>query len=87
MKSISEEKETEQESLLREIGTELKEELKDEVSTWFRWALGGAVVGSIILGGFGIYVAGFSGFLVGAVAGALIGGIGAWIFYILVSFE
>ncbi|MEM8885560.1 MAG: hypothetical protein AAGD14_15955 [Planctomycetota bacterium] len=47
-----------------------------------RWALGGAIVGALVLGVAGAWFAGVTGLGIGAAVGAVLGGIGAWWFYL-----
>lgn len=46
------------------------------------WAVGGAFLGAAVLGGFGLYHLGTIGLAIGAAAGAVIGGVGSWAFYV-----
>jgi len=72
-----EENETESRSLLGEVG----QGLKNEAKSWLLWAGIGAVIGALTLGGLGLYLMGALGLFGGAAAGAILGGLGAWLFY------
>ena len=62
--------------------SEVKDGVVREMGTWLKWALAGAVVGAVLLGGLGGYFLGFEGFLWGAGAGAAVGGLGFGLFYL-----
>jgi hypothetical protein len=47
-----------------------------------KWILGGALVGAVVVGVVGMVLFGWTGLAIGAVAGAVGGGIGAWLFYL-----
>jgi len=70
-------------SLLREVGSGLK----DEVRTWLRWTMWGAVLGAVVVGAAGAWYFGFTGLAVGAGIGAVAGGLGALLFYLSVRSE
>lgn len=64
------------------LGDEIIGEVKREAGAWLKWAATGAVLGAVILGGLGFYLLGFMGLLGGAAAGAVLGAIGLWLFYL-----
>ena len=64
------------------LGSEIKADVKREVGTWFKWAAAGAMVGAVLLGGLGAYLLGSQGLLWGAGSGAVMGGLGSWLFYL-----
>ena len=65
------------ESFSRGLGKEIAQEAR----SWLRWALGGAVVGAVVLGGAGLWYFGFTGLWIGAGVGAVGGGLGAFLLY------
>ncbi|MCA8954342.1 MAG: hypothetical protein KDE27_32845 [Planctomycetes bacterium] len=67
----------------QELGTGLKR----EVRTWLRFAMWGAGLGAIALGGAGLWYFGTVGLAIGAAIGAVGGGLGALAFYFLASSE
>ena len=70
-------------ALIRALGAGLAREAR----TWARWAGAGAVAGAVLLGTTGAFVLGFSGFVWGALSGAVVGGLGALLFYLVASSE
>lgn len=60
----------------------VKEGLVEEAGRWLKWAFGGALLGALVLGGLGLYWFGLTGLGIGAAAGAVLGGFGAWLFYV-----
>lgn len=64
------------------IGKAVRQELADEARSWLRWAVAGAAIGAVILGGAGMYFFGWKGLGIGALAGAVVGGVGFWLFYL-----
>lgn len=64
-------------SAVRETGKELVSEFK----TTLLWALGGAVIGALALGGAGYWLLAMKGVGMGALAGAVAGAIaGGWVY-------
>jgi hypothetical protein len=60
---------------------EVAKGLVKEVGVTLKWGLWGALLGAIALGGIGFWKFGFTGLWVGALAGALVGGIGAIVLF------
>ena len=73
---------SEETSFGRELAGEVGGELKREAGVWLKWFVGGALVGAVLFGGFGLYLFGIKGFLVGAAIGAAVGGVALWLFYL-----
>ncbi len=71
-------------SLAKEVGSEVKKGLVKEARNTLKWGLGGAIAGGLVLGILGLVKFGVTGLWIGAIAGALIGGIGAVFFYLSV---
>ena len=69
------------ESILNEVKQAIKREFKEYL--W--WFIVGAVIGGILLGGFGLYFFALKGLGIGLVVGAILGGIGLLLFYIMNS--
>lgn len=59
-----------------------KEGLREAATGSLKWMAGGALVGALALGGPGLVKFGPAGLAIGAVVGALVGGLGAWWFYL-----
>ena len=70
-------------ALIRALGAGLAREAR----TWAAWAGAGAVTGAVLLGVTGAFVLGFDGFVWGALSGAVVGGLGALLFYLVASSE
>jgi uncharacterized protein YcfJ len=67
---------------IKELGRDIGKDLLRETATTLKWALGGAVVGAVVLGGLGLWKFGLTGLGIGAVAGAVVGGaIGFWAYF------
>ncbi|MHC4938654.1 MAG: hypothetical protein ACYTHK_06770 [Planctomycetota bacterium] len=64
------------------LAKEIRDGLAEEAKSWLLWALAGAIVGAVLLGGIGAYFAGLKGLGIGALAGAALGGIGVGIIYL-----
>lgn len=75
----------EETSLLRAFGRGLGQEVATEARTWLLWAVCGAVVGAVLLGGAGLYLFGLQGLGIGLIAGIILGGIVSWLFYLFAS--
>ena len=56
--------------------------LLDDLGLSFRWALWGAMIGAVLLGGTGFWYFGWEGLGLGLLAGAVLGGVGAWLLYL-----
>ena len=63
-------------SLAREVGSSLKAEFRHSL----RWAAWGGGLGAVVLGAAGFWYFGATGLALGAVAGVVGGGVGAWLF-------
>ncbi len=59
--------------------------LVSELGVSLRWALWGAIIGALLLGGAGFWYFSWQGLGYGLLAGAVIGGVGAWLFYLFAS--
>jgi hypothetical protein len=66
----------------KEVGKGLLKEAKMEAKITMKWGLGGALVGAVVLGGVGWFKFGTTIGLIGAGAGALLGGAFAVWFYL-----
>ena len=77
--------EPEQAGFLKKLGREVGKSLIQEAGTTFKWGIGGAIVGALALGTLGLVKFGLTGGGIGAVAGAVIGGIGAVYVYTTAS--
>ena len=66
------------------LAKEIRDGLAEEAKSWVRWAIAGAIVGAVLLGGIGAYFAGLKGLGIGALAGAVLGGIGVGLLYLQV---
>lgn len=66
----------------RTLGQEVREDIVREAGVWLRWAVVGAIVGAVLVGGVGFWVFGFPGLVWGAGIGAALGGVGSWLFYL-----
>jgi energy-converting hydrogenase Eha subunit A len=81
-KIVTKEDEASTESLISEVGRAVGRDVIEEGKSWLRWALGGAIVGALGLGGLGVYLFGVEALIYGVLIGAVIGAIGAWLLYI-----
>ena len=69
------------EGFVKETAREVGKELFNQSKLTLKWALGGAVVGALALGGVGFWFLGLSGLGVGALIGAVLGGfVGGWLY-------
>ena len=63
---------------VEEIATDVGKDLVSGTKTILKWALGGAIVGALVVGGVGFWLFGMKvlgiGGLIGAVIGAIVGG-------------
>ena len=67
------------ESFIKELGRGVGKGLLRETGATIKWAVGGAVLGALVAGGFGLWKFGITGMGIGAIAGAVIGGAaGGW---------
>jgi hypothetical protein len=78
-------------TILKETGKQLARGLGvglvEEGRTWLRFAGAGAGLGAIGLGGAGFWYFGLEAGAIGAAVGAVVGGLGAWLFYLLAASE
>jgi len=69
------------EGFVKETAREVGKELISQSKLTLKWALGGAVVGALALGGVGFWFLGMSGLGVGALIGGVLGGfLGGWLY-------
>ena len=67
---------------IKEIGREAGTDLVHETGTTIKWAMGGALIGAVVLGGLGFWKFGVTGLAIGAIAGGVVGGvIGGWFYF------
>lgn len=69
------------EGFAQEVIRETSKGLLKEAAVTLKWGLSGAVGGAVLLGGVGFWKYGSTGLWIGALAGALVGGIGAVVLY------
>jgi len=66
---------------MEEMARDVGKDLASETKTTLKWALGGAIVGALIIGGIGFWLLGMKVLGVSALIGAVIGAIaGGWIY-------
>lgn len=63
------------------FGREVLRGVAKEAGVTLKWAAGGAVSGAGLLGGIGLAMFGFTGLGIGALVGAVVGGVGAVLLY------
>lgn len=63
------------EGLVKETAREIGKGLVGEIKNILMWGLGGAILGALVLGGFGFAKFGQTGLGIGAVAGGVIGAV------------
>jgi hypothetical protein len=61
---------SETEEFIKDVGKDLLR----ETGTTIKWAVGGALVGAVVLGGLGLWKFGITSLTIGAVVGAALGG-------------
>ena len=67
---------------IKEIGREAGTDLVHETGTTIKWAMGGALIGAVVLGGLGFWKFGVTGLTIGAIGGGIVGGvIGGWFYF------
>lgn len=67
---------------IKEVGRDVGKELLRETGTTIKWAVGGAVMGALVVGGLGLWKFGVTGMGIGALTGAVIGGaVGGWAYF------
>jgi len=74
-----------QSGFLNEVGRffiDFGKGLLDDLGLSFRWALWGAIIGALVLGGVGFWYFSWAGLGYGLLAGAVLGGVGAWLLYL-----
>ena len=72
---------TPSESLTKEVGRGVVKGLLQEAKATLKWGVGGAMFGAAVLGGLGFWKFGTLGLGVGALAGAVLGGVGGiWVY-------
>lgn len=70
------------ECFIKESGRVVGKQLLRETGTTIKWALAGAFLGGVVLGGLGFWKFGITGFFVGAIVGAVAGGVvGGWVYF------
>lgn len=69
------------------LGRGILGSLIDEGKTWLRFALGGAVIGALGLGGAAGWFIGLDAVLVATAIGTVVGGVGAWLLYLFAASE
>lgn len=70
------------EGFVKEVARDVGKEFVSETKVTLKWALGGAIVGALILGGVGAKYLGLAGLGWGALAGAVVGSIAGALIYI-----
>jgi hypothetical protein len=63
---------------IKEIGRDVGTDLVRETGTTIKWAVGGALIGTVVLGGLGLWKFGVTGLAFGAIAGGVVGG---WFYF------
>jgi hypothetical protein len=67
---------------IKEIGRDVGTDLVRETGTTIKWAVGGALIGTVVLGGLGLWKFGVTGLAFGAIAGGVVGGVvGGWFYF------
>lgn len=70
------------EGFIKEVGREVGKGLIRETGITIKWALGGALIGGVVLGGLGFWKFGTTGLAIGAIVGAVVGGVlGGWTYF------
>jgi hypothetical protein len=69
------------EGIAKEVFLETSKGLLKEAAVTLRLGISGAAVGAVLLAGSGCWKFGFTGLWIGAIAGALVGGVGAIVLY------
>ena len=74
--------------LVKETARDIGKDFVGGTKTTLKWALGGAIVGALVVGGVGFWLLGMKGLgigvLIGAVLGAIVGG-GAYLWWLSLS--
>ena len=63
---------------IKEIGRDVGTDLLHETGTTIKWAVGGALIGAVVLGGLGFWKFGVTGLTIGAIGGGVVGG---WLYF------
>ena len=67
---------------IKDIGRDVGTDLVSETVTTIKWAVGGALIGAVVLGGIGFWKFGVTGLAIGATAGGVVGGVaGGWFYF------
>ena len=67
---------------IKDIGREAGTDLVSETGTTIKWAMGGVLIGAVVLGGLGFWKFGVTGLTIGAIAGGVVGGVaGGWFYF------
>jgi hypothetical protein len=67
---------------IKEIGRDVGTDLVRETGTTIKWAVGGALIGAVVLGGLGLWKFGVTGLAIGAISGGVVGGVvGGWFYF------
>ncbi len=61
------------EGFIKEVGRDVGKDLLRETGTTIKWALGGAFLGAVVLGGLGFWKFGVTGLAIGAIITPKIG--------------
>jgi len=70
------------EGFIKEVGRDVGKHLLRETGTTIKWAVSGALIGAVVLGGLGFWKFGVTGLAIGAIVGAVVGGVvGGWIYF------
>ena len=72
-------------SLLGDFACSIGRGIKEEGKRWLWWAGIGALICAVVLGSAGFALFGVEGLGPGVMAGAVIGGVGAWLLYLFIS--
>lgn len=76
------EKKSGTEGFIKEVGREVGKDLLRETGTTIKWAVGGALIAAVVLGGLGYWKVGVTGLAIGAIVGAVVGGVvGGWVYF------
>lgn len=73
------------EGFVKEVARDVGKEFVSETKETLKWALGGAIVGALILGGVGAKYFGLPGLGWGALAGSVVGAVAGALLYIWIG--
>ncbi|MGB0413109.1 MAG: hypothetical protein ACPGJU_01570 [Coraliomargarita sp.] len=65
-------------TFIKEVGREVGKDLVRETGTAIKWAVGGALIGAVVLGGLGFWKFGVTGLAIRAIVGGVVGG---WFYF------